>query len=50
MASSDSTAPFGLPGRLMMMVVARMAATARDMIARGVFLIFGAHLFGKTRD
>lgn len=37
MASSDSTAPRGLPGRLMMMVVARIPATARDKIARGVF-------------
>jgi len=37
MASSDSTAPRGLPGRLIMIVVARIPATARDKIARGVF-------------
>jgi hypothetical protein len=37
MASRDSTAPRGLPGRLIMIVVARIPATARDKIARGVF-------------
>jgi hypothetical protein len=37
MTSKDSTAPAGLPGRLMMIVVPRMPAVPRDKIARGVF-------------
>jgi hypothetical protein len=36
-ASSESTAPRGLPGRFTMMVLPRIAATARERIARDVF-------------
>jgi len=39
MASSDSTAPFGLPGKFSIKDLCRTAATARDKIARGVFSI-----------
>jgi len=43
-ASRDSTAPFGLPGRLMMMLAPRIPATARDMMARGVFFMPSARI------
>src|SRR5271156_4499832 len=35
--SSDSTAPFGLPGRLMMIAFPRIPAAPRESTARGVF-------------
>src|SRR5258708_28195271 len=35
-ASSDSTAPVGLPGRLRISVLPQMAAMPRDKMARGV--------------
>ena len=38
MASNDSRAPRGLPGRLTIKVRPRTPATARDKTARGVFL------------
>ena len=38
-ASRFSTAPFGLPGRFTMRLLARMPACARESIARGVICI-----------
>jgi hypothetical protein len=51
MASRDSTAPLGLPGKLRMSVVPRMAAELRDrMAARSFFEAFAAHFFRETGD
>jgi len=49
--SRDSTAPFGLPGRLRISETFRTTATPRDKMAFGSQLrAFAAHLFGEAGD
>ena len=51
MASSDSSAPFGLPGRLTMRVRPRTPTTPRDRSASGRDRAArGAHRLGEARD
>lgn len=50
MALRDSRAPFGLPGRLMMMVLLQTAATPRENRGRGFLCALAADLFGNARD